>query len=133
MKIIDNPHRAASWKEYGFAPEEVEEWIKRGFDPNHAQWWADYEYTPVEAASWVKAGVVSPLDAFQFEEEGLTPKDVAPWIKVGITRVEDILKYIKAGKSPKKVKRELLRSDKKKLADEKELKYRKWMQTRIKY
>jgi hypothetical protein len=135
MKIFDNPYTAGRWKDHGFVPEEAEAWAKRGFDPSDAEGWDDYEFTPTEAAAWVKAGVVSPVQAVDFEEVGLTPKDVAPWIKVGVTRVEDILKYIESGKSPKQVKRELLRSDREKVTSrrDKEMMYRKWAQRKIKY
>jgi len=112
-------HRIKKWKEAGFTPEQMKEWIvTTGYTRvNEPSIWIFGGFKdPKEVKAWMSAGIPGKDvhkrvdNAKRWKEAGITPEEAEKWTRARVESLRQILKYKKEGKTPEDVVKERLAS-----------------------
>lgn len=106
---------ARLWKQNGFTPQEVKNWILVGLKtPERVKNWIDAGVKDVrEVQQWKDAGVINPWDVSEWTQSGVySPEKVKEWVDASYS-MSDVKKQMEKGySSPYDIMREEKKSKK---------------------
>jgi serine/threonine protein kinase/ribosomal protein L40E len=83
-----NFSKVIEYLEAGFNPfskdDDLEEWLKQGFNIHEASLWKKQNFQPEEAAFWKSYGF-SPNDASRWREHGFNPQEASKYARKGFS------------------------------------------------